>query len=484
MNQINSFRSSALIFFILVLFIAVPFYGIILDGDELHSVIFSSGNRVYFNSGYSELMNQDLTALDWKRQLSHVNDFDLIKVWNDTLSYDVHPPLYHCLLHIVFYLFGGSILVAYLLNALFLLASLQLISSKRKMSFSSNWKVMAFLPFILNGCLDIRPYCMLFFFGLLCYFMLKEDKISLLKFSLILILGLLTNYLFSIFILALVLSRIICRGSILQSIIESKNLIISLFVVFVLVYFILGHHDQVLTVVNRVDFDRHNILDKMTNIVFSLVGISFPIWIFKLTNYFILSIFLLGLGLVFTFSLVRFLSRNKEGFRYEIGSIAIYLTVYLTLYLLEIIPHHSLGGKYFLLLSIPFILPMMEMIKSWNYVKFLSVAFLVLILVGEGFFRGNERDEISLMTKSRYSFYSNSNDVFTVLRLVHAMDDSKKVFIGDPEKTGNIDFDQLFIVTYTKPKIKYDANSLINESYVGQKMVLRKFLDIGVFYYK
>ena len=39
-------------------------------------------------------------------------------------------------------------------------------------------------------------------------------------------------------------------------------------------------------------------------------------------------------------------------------------------------------------------------------------------------------------------------------------------------------------VGYTKPKIKYDANSLINESYVGQKMVLRKFLDIGVFYYK
>jgi len=484
MNQINSFRSSALIFFILVLFIAVPFYGIILDGDELHSVIFSSGNRVYFNSGYSELMNQDLTALDWKRQLSHVNDFDLIKVWNDTLSYDVHPPLYHCLLHIVFYLFGGSILVAYLLNALFLLASLQLISSKRNISFSSNWKVMAFLPFILNGCLDIRPYCMLFYFGLLCYFMLKEDKIPLLKFSLILILGLLTNYLFSIFILALVLSRIICRGSLLQSIVESKNLIISLFIAFALVYFFLGHHDQVLTISNRVDFDRHNILDKFTNIVFSLVGISFPIWIFKLANYFILSIFLLGLGLVFTFSLVRFLSRNKEGFRYEIGSIAIYLTVYLTLYLLEIIPHHSLGGKYFLLLSIPFILPMMEMIKSWNYVKFLSVAFLVLILVGEGFFRGNERDEISLMTKSRYSFYSNSNDVFTVLRLVHAMDDSKKVFIGDPEKTGNIDFDQLFIVTYTKPKIKYDANSLINESYVGQKMVLRKFLDIGVFYYK
>ena len=88
------------------------------------------------------------------------------------------------------------------------------------------------------------------------------------------------------------------------------------------------------------------------------------------------------------------------------------------------------------------------------------------------------------MMNSRYSFYSNSNDAFTVLRLVHAMDDSKKVFIGDPAKTGNIEFNQLFIVTYTKPKIKYDANSLINESYVGQEMVLRKFLDIGIFYHK
>jgi hypothetical protein len=484
MKQNISLSSIALIFFIIAIFISAPFYGIILDGDELHSVIFSSGNRAYFNSGYAELMNQDLTALDWKRQLSYVNDFDLIKVWNDTLSYDVHPPLYHCLLHVLFYLFGGSIIVAYLLNALFLLASLQLISSKRNMSFSSNWKIIAFLPFILNGCLDIRPYCMLFYFGLLCYFMIKEDKVPLLKFSLILLLGLLTNYLFSIFILALVLSRLFCRRDLYQSLIDSKNLIITIIIVFVLGYLFLGHHDQVLNIANRVDFDRHNILDKLTNIVFSIVGISFPVWIFKLTNYFLFSIFLLGLGLVFTFSFVRFLSRNKDGFRYEIGTIVTYFSVYIILYLLEIIPHHSLGGKYFLLLTIPFILPMMEMLKNWNYVKFLSGAFLVLILVGEGFFRGSERGEISLMMKSRYSFYSNSNDVFTVLRLVHAMDDSKKVFIGDPAKTGNIEFNQLFIVTYTKPKIKYDANSLINESYVGQEMVLRKFLDIGIFYHK
>ena len=67
------------------------------------------------------------------------------------------------------------------------------------------------------------------------------------------------------------------------------------------------------------------------------------------------------------------------------------------------------------------------------------------------------------------------------------LNDLEKVVNSDlttAVKKSEINFDQLFIVTYTKPKIKYDANSLINESYVGQKMVLRKFLDIGVFYYK
>ena len=125
--------------------------------------------------------------------------------------YDVHPPLYHCILHILFFLFGSSILSAYLLNAFLLLASLHLISSKRNQAFTSNWTIIAFFPFILNGCLDIRPYCLLFYFGLQCYFMLKENDVPFFKFSIFLILGLLTNYLFFIFVVALFLGRIISQ---------------------------------------------------------------------------------------------------------------------------------------------------------------------------------------------------------------------------------------------------------------------------------
>lgn len=484
MNHKKNLSSIALLVFILALFIVTPFYGIILDGDELHSIIFSTGNREFFNSGYVELMDHELTASEWKKQISEVNGFNLIKVWNDTLMYDVHPPLYHCILHILFFLFGSSILSAYLLNAFLLLASLHLISSKRNQAFASNWTIIAFFPFILNGCLDIRPYCLLFYFGLQCYFMLKENDVPFFKFSIFLILGLLTNYLFFIFVVALFLGRIISQRIDRKPGNNNKFILLCILLTFLFSYIALGHNNQFLTIANRIDFDQHFILDKLSNVSFAFVGLSFPLWIFKLTNYFFLYLSLFVVGVMVSINIIYFFYLKRSRFVYDISIIIIYFSLYLTLYFLEIIPHHSVGGKYFLLLTIPFILPIMKMLRAWNNVKFLVPAFLILILFGEALFRGNERIEISKMMDKKFSLYSNSNDAFTVLRLVHAMDDEKKIFIGRPEKTPHNNFDQLFIVTYPKPKTRYDASLMLHESYKGQQMVLRKFHEIGVFYYK
>lgn len=298
------------------------------------------------------------------------------------------------------------------------------------------------------------------------------------------ILGLLTNYLFSIFVLALFFARLISQGFGKENLHRNKYIALIILLAFGLTYIALGHNNQFMTIANRIDFDQHFILDKLTNIIFGFVGISFPLWIFKLTNYFILYLSLFGVGVVVTLNLIYFFFLKRSRFVYDIATIIIYFIFYLTLYLLEIIPHHSVGGKYFLLLTIPFILPIMKMLRAWHNVKFLVPAFLVLSLFGEALFRGDERKYISLMTDKHYSFYSNSNDAFTVLRLVHAMDDEKKIFIGDPSKVQSSNFDQLFMVTYLKPKIRYDASSLLDESYKGQMMVLRKFHEIGVFYYK
>ena len=484
LNQNLTFNSIALFAFIIVIFIGVPYYGIILDGDELHSIIFSSGNRDYFNSGYEGLMHQKVNALEWKNQLSQVKNFDLVKVWNDTLLNDVHPPLYHLVLHVVLFLFGGSIIGAYLLNAFFLLASLKLISSKRNLTFGSNWKVIAFLPFILNGCLDIRPYCILFYLGLQCYFIFREQKINYFKMSIVIFLGLLTNYLFVLFVMALFYARIQEKGINMKTLIHNKIVIFCILSSFVLGYFILGQNDQFITITNRIDFDRHFIIDKLTNIVFSISGLTFPVWIFKLSNYFIIYMLLFSIGTYFSARLLMYFIRNKSEHRFEICSFLLYLCMYLILFFLEIIPQHSVGGKYFLLLSIPLIIPLMKMIKSWKYLDYIVPALLVLSLSGEALFRGDERKYISLMTDEKYSFYSNSNDVFTVLRVVHAMDDRKKIFIGSQDKSGSDNFDQLFIVTYKEPYIKSKTMNFLKESYLSKTLVLRKFNEIGTLYYK
>ena len=124
------------------------------------------------------------------------------------------------------------------------------------------------------------------------------------------------------------------------------------------------------------------------------------------------------------------------------------------------------------------------MLEDWKHLKYILPFFLFLILAGEALFRGDERKYISLLTQKESSFYSNSNDAFTVLRLVNAMDDDKKVFIGNPDKIQNLNFDQLFVVTYKKPHIRYDANKLVDKSYSSKPLVLRKFYEVGTFYHR
>jgi hypothetical protein len=121
------------------------------------------------------------------------------------------------------------------------------------------------------------------------------------------------------------------------------------------------------------------------------------------------------------------------------------------------------------------------MLKGYNKVKYLGALFLILIIFGEGLFRGDERNDISLMTNKKHSFYSNSNDVFTVLRIVNAMDDDKKIFIGSPPKDHF--FDQLLILNDQDDK-SYDFNSLSISSYKSKQLVLRKYAKVGTFYFK
>ncbi len=478
-----SFAAVALLLFVVAIFILAPYYSVILDGDELHSIIFSSGNRANYDLGYPDLVNRHTLAEDWKYQIFHVHEFDPLKIWDQTLAKDVHPPLYNCLLHLFLFLFGGSILGAYALNALLLIASLALISKETKKDTRSLWIIIAVLPYILTGFLDIRPYGLLFYIGLNCYFLFKENEAWSFKLLLFMTLGLLTNYLFVLFIVALFLSRVFSTSLSLSGIIKNRNFGLAMIAAIAIVFVCIGRSDQADLIFSRMDTGGHYLFDRAVNALFSLVGLTFPVWTYKLVNNPALYIVLFGLGCVVTFLFFSFFIRNRDRFSFEFQTFVIYTSLYLLLYFLGLIPHHSVGGKYFMLLTIPLIVPVWNMLEQWNYSKWLIVISFILIFTGEGLFRGNERNTIVSISDSSMSFYSNSSDVFSTLRLIQAMQDNKKIFIGELGEENIGDFEQVFI-TNSIGNERHELEKKLKEKYCCKKLVLRKYQEIGAFYSK
>jgi len=476
-----SLASITLILFIGTIFILTPYYGVILDGDELHSIIFSSGNRENYNLGFEDVMNQYVQAKEWKLQIFQVNEFNPVQIWNDTLKYDVHPPLYNCLLHMVLYFFNGAIFGAYFLNALLLVASLLLISKKTNTNFSSGWILIASLPFILNGFLDIRPYGLLFYFGLQCYFLCKEDEKWSFKLLLFITLGLLTNYLFILFIFALFISKLLANGISVSAFLKNKKYALIIVAACCVAYLFIGNGNQLNVMFDRIDLEGHYFKDKLVNALFSVVGLTFPVWIYKLANILILYMVVFVLGCIVSIGFFSYFVRKRGLFMYEFRCFVIYAILYLVLYFTGVIPHHSVGGKYFLLLTIPLIIPIFKAVENWKISKVVLPVSLMLLLAGEAIFRGNEQTAISSITQKEYTFYSNSNDVFTTLRLVQAMEDEKKIYIGELEGAQILDFDQLFIVDNSEDISKPIE---LNGKFKKNNLILRKYQKVGTYYYK
>ena len=128
---------------------------------------------------------------------------------------------------------------------------------------------------------------------------------------------------------------------------NNKFILLCILLTFLFSYIALGHNNQFLTIANRIDFDQHFILDKLSNVSFAFVGLSFPLWIFKLTNYFFLYLSLFVVGVMVSINIIYFFYLKRSRFVFDISIIIIYFSLYLTLYFLEIIPHHSVEVNIF-----------------------------------------------------------------------------------------------------------------------------------------
>ncbi len=114
--------------------------------------------------------------------------FDLGYIWNFTVNFDQHPPLYYVLLHGWVQIFGDSLAMVRLLSVLFAVPSIWLVYLLAARLFDRNTGriaafIMAVSPFHIWYSQETRMYSMVVFFVLLsAYFLvraMKENRIWL-----------------------------------------------------------------------------------------------------------------------------------------------------------------------------------------------------------------------------------------------------------------------------------------------------------------
>lgn len=130
--------------------------------------------------------------------------FDLSYIWDFTINYDKHPPLYYILLHGWVQVFGDGLASVRMLSVLFGVPSVWFIYLLAKQLFDKNTgRIAAFLlaisPFHIWYSQETRMYSMVFFFVLLsAYFLvraMKENRVGLwIAFSAFTILAVYSDY--------------------------------------------------------------------------------------------------------------------------------------------------------------------------------------------------------------------------------------------------------------------------------------------------
>lgn len=130
--------------------------------------------------------------------------YDLGYIWNFTVNFDQHPPLYYILLYGWVHLFGDSLAMVRLLSVLFAVPSIWLIYLLATRLFDRNTGrvaafIMAISPFHIWYSQETRMYSMVVFFVLLsAYFLvraMKENRVRLwVAFSFFTILAVYSDY--------------------------------------------------------------------------------------------------------------------------------------------------------------------------------------------------------------------------------------------------------------------------------------------------
>ncbi len=304
--------------------------------DEMASIVLATNHKGYDEALKSPIYNSWQKAKEWKK-FTQINPFDFETVKHNASKLDIHPPLYYSLLNVAMVIGGVNIYSGIGLNILFFMVSffflykvLQIIFYKSNYLIAINLAVYAVsLMDVASDCF-VRQYTLLYALYLATvYFMLRYFKVKknryLLYYAIALCLGFLTQYLFYVY--ALIFSVVIFLYYVRQKevipIVKFALVTLLALGVNVLIF------PEILDFmsIEKPEFYKYDRLTTLFNSLFLKDG-------------------LVGIGLILAI-IHNFRVRAGNLFYLNMIFIITFIT-YIVLYLLAIIPPHSLGGRYFL----------------------------------------------------------------------------------------------------------------------------------------
>ena len=400
---------------------------LIHDGDEVHSLIFSSNNR----NNFEYLKNSEglsLRAQEIKDLLFEQNDFNINEVFFSTVQEDVHPPLYYLTLHCINVFVNDIEISAYIFMMILLIILITFIHKNLKLRLYQAIWMVALIPNLIYVIPEIRPYFLLFIIAFIFYYLVKrqsESWKSLITLCVLLILGISCNYYFIFFVFSVLVAY--SSGSFLKN--KKFILMFLISLVFGLLFFqITGNQLSINTDLGN----SINLMDRLTNFFIAFSAIFIPIWNIKLMGpeYFLFTFICSVLFIVV--NVILFVRRYFSIFQLktpDIRMFMIYITILFLLYVIGLTPHYAIGGKYFILASIPLLFYFYD--KFSNDLPVFFKAYLILFflcsLMGKVYFDSTENNEITKIIEDERELMVNKFDEFTVLRIVLEMKENTRI---------------------------------------------------------
>ena len=428
---------------------------IIHEGDEIHSLIFSTNNR----NNFEDLKNAEefiINSKDVNNLLINQKGINIEELVISVFQNDVHPPLYYLVLHIINFFIDDIETSAYILMT-FLMITLIFFSIKYlKISIQNALWFIVLFPNLLIIIPEIRPYFLLFVISLCTYYFIKTDSNTnnnLLPISVLLILGVFCNYFFIFFFFSLLLNY--SNWNILKN---KKFFLLLVFsiLVYLIVFFLVG--DQLYN--NSILNNPIHLVDRLTNFFIAFSSIFIPIWNIKLIGpeYFLFTLFVSG---IFMFTISIFFKKRqllKSKFQNKDFHVFItYCAILFFLYILGITPHYAIGGKYFILLSIP----LFFMINDQNSgfiprpLQLYLFIFFIITVFTKVYLDSNENSQLGKIINNKSNLYINKLDEFNVLRIVLEMKNDNKI-IKEKNPVSNYNTKKRYLLS-VKYLVKFES---------------------------